>query len=68
MICGFIKPDKGEIDIHPDFIDNKNDFPKSFGIIIDRPAYISSKTGYEEPIVEPDGNLRLKQHLSKWGI
>src|SRR3954452_7362403 len=47
MICGFIKPDSGEINIHPDFMDIKHDFPKSFGIIIDRPAYISSKTGFE---------------------
>lgn len=47
MICGFIKPDSGEIKIHPDFMDAKHDFPKSFGIIIDRPAYISNKTGFE---------------------
>lgn len=47
MICGFVKPDSGEINIHPDFMDTKHDFPKSFGIIIDRPAYISNKTGFE---------------------
>lgn len=47
MICGFIKPDSGEIYIHSDFMDAKHDFPRSFGIIIDRPAYISNKTGFE---------------------
>ena len=47
MICGFIKPDEGEIFFHSDFKDPKNDFPNSCGIIIDRPAYIANKTGFE---------------------
>lgn len=47
MICGFIKPDSGKIDIHEDFMDKKQNFPNSFGVIIDRPAYLASKTGFE---------------------
>lgn len=47
MICGFIPPDDGEIVIHSDYLDSKNKFPKNFGIIIDRPGYNASKTGFD---------------------
>ncbi|MDQ0157381.1 ABC transporter ATP-binding protein [Robertmurraya andreesenii] len=47
MICGFIPPDKGQIVIHPDYLEPKNKFPKNFGIIIDRPGYNASKTGFD---------------------
>lgn len=47
MICGFILPDEGEIIIAPAYRDKQTNFPKNFGIIIDRPGYIASKTGYD---------------------
>lgn len=47
MICGFIKPDQGEIRIHPDFKKKKSDFPDKFGVIIDRPGYLGNQTGFE---------------------
>lgn len=47
LICGFIKPDQGEIKIHPDYQSKNADFPSNFGIIIDRPGYIAGQTGFE---------------------
>lgn len=47
MICGFIPPDEGDIIIHPDYLDSKTKFPKNFGIIIDRPGYIATKSGFD---------------------
>ncbi|SDT05348.1 ABC-2 type transport system ATP-binding protein [Paenibacillaceae bacterium GAS479] len=47
MICGFTRPDQGEIIIHPDYRRKSTDFPKNFGIIIDRPGYLANKTGFE---------------------
>ncbi|WP_156450380.1 ATP-binding cassette domain-containing protein [Sporosarcina sp. HYO08] len=47
IICGFIQPDTGRVNIHSDFKQPKENFPKSCGIIIDRPAYIANKTGFE---------------------
>ncbi|WP_089610615.1 ATP-binding cassette domain-containing protein [Dehalobacterium formicoaceticum] len=47
MICGFMRPDAGEITIDPAYRTRKTNFPKNFGIIIDRPGYIAGKTGFE---------------------
>ncbi|NWN86893.1 MAG: ABC transporter ATP-binding protein [Staphylococcus sp.] len=47
IICGFIQPDRGKVNIHSDFKQPKDNFPKSCGIIIDHPAYIANKTGFE---------------------
>lgn len=73
MICGFILPDEGEIYIHPDFKDKKHDFPNSFGIIIDRPAYIPSKTGFEnlKKLASIQGNIseeNIKSTMTKVGL
>ncbi|AJS61208.1 ABC transporter ATP-binding protein [Paenibacillus sp. IHBB 10380] len=47
MICGFIRPDTGEITIDPAYSDKQTNFPKNFGIIIDRPGYIDGLTGFD---------------------
>ncbi|MBW7453166.1 ATP-binding cassette domain-containing protein [Paenibacillus sepulcri] len=47
LICGFIKPDQGEVHIHPKYRNKQSDFPSNFGIIIDRPGYIAGQTGFE---------------------
>lgn len=47
MICGFNPPDSGEIIIHPDYLQPKTKFPKNTGIIIDRPGYNASKSGFD---------------------
>lgn len=47
MICGFIPPDEGNIIIDPNYLEPRTKFPKNFGIIIDRPGYIASKSGFE---------------------
>ncbi|PAF36234.1 multidrug ABC transporter ATP-binding protein [Terribacillus saccharophilus] len=47
MICGFIFPDSGEISIDGLEIGKDKRFPENFGVIIDRPGYIASKTGFE---------------------
>ncbi|MBA9087300.1 ABC-2 type transport system ATP-binding protein [Fontibacillus solani] len=47
LICGFIKPDEGEIYIHPDYRSKNADFPRDFGIIIDRPGYLAGQTGID---------------------
>lgn len=46
-ICGFIHPDQGEVKIHPNYMDKAGQFPRNFGIIIDRPGYMGNKTGFE---------------------
>jgi len=47
LICGFIKPDEGEVRINPKYRSKNADFPSNFGIIIDRPGYLAGHTGFE---------------------
>ncbi|WP_037289582.1 ATP-binding cassette domain-containing protein [Saccharibacillus sacchari] len=47
MICGFMLPDRGIIEIDPAYRRGTQGFPDSFGIMIDRPGYLASQTGYE---------------------
>lgn len=47
LICGFIRPDQGEIKISPQYRRKGSDFPENFGVIIDRPGYLAGQTGYE---------------------
>ncbi len=47
MICGFLHPDHGSIEIDPIYRRGAGGFPDSFGIMIDRPGYLAGQTGYE---------------------
>ncbi|NEM92399.1 ABC transporter ATP-binding protein [Galbitalea soli] len=47
MICGFQRPDLGEIRIDRRFLSEKRTFPADFGVIIDGPAYLPFETGLE---------------------
>ena len=45
LICGFIDPDAGEVEIDPKFMSKGRDFPEHFGIVIDRPGYLAGSSG-----------------------
>jgi ABC-2 type transport system ATP-binding protein len=47
LMCRFIQPDSGTVSIDQRFLSSKQDFPQSFGIIIDRPGYLPSRTGID---------------------
>lgn len=47
MVCGFLRPDSGEIRIDPEFRAPDAVFPQSFGILIDGPGYLPYERGYE---------------------
>lgn len=47
ILCGFSAPNKGEIRIDGKILGRDITFPDNFGVIIDRPGYISNKTGLE---------------------
>ncbi|MCM3714150.1 ABC transporter ATP-binding protein [Alkalihalobacillus oceani] len=57
MICGFIQPDDGTISIDKHYLEPNSNFPKGFGIIIDRPGFIENRTGFE--------NLRRLAQIQK---
>lgn len=47
ILCGFTKPDAGEVIIDPQYFTDGNIFPTDFGVMIDRPGYISHLTGLQ---------------------
>ncbi|MFA1738981.1 ABC transporter ATP-binding protein [Lysinibacillus fusiformis] len=47
ILCGFSAPNKGEVQIDGKILGRDITFPDNFGVIIDRPGYISNKTGLE---------------------
>ncbi len=47
LICGFSKPDSGEVIIDGEQLGDKRDFIPDAGVIINSPGFIGSYTGYE---------------------
>lgn len=45
LLCGILSPDSGTVNIAPAFLSPEGGFPEQFGIIIDRPGFIPTKTG-----------------------
>lgn len=45
-ICGFMKPDKGYIEVNHKRIGRETDFPEDMGIIIETPGFLPHNTGF----------------------
>lgn len=56
ILTGFILPDEGSVKIHGQQIGKEVEFPRSTGILIDRPGYVLENSGY--------GNLSLLGQIS----
>lgn len=46
-ICGFMRPDKGNIYVNGEHIGYGRDFPKSLGLIIETPGFLPNVSGYK---------------------
>lgn len=46
MLCGFVFPDAGTIEVDGQSLAGKHRFPKDFGILIERPGYIGQLDGF----------------------
>ncbi len=46
-ICGLILPSKGEVDIDGEIIGKDIDFPRSIGVLIENPAFVSNMTAID---------------------
>lgn len=47
LMCGFLQPDAGIVEIAPSLMGDKRIFPEAFGVVIDRPGYLRNRTGRE---------------------
>lgn len=46
-ICGFVKPDEGEVIVDGEHIGEDVDFPESVGVIIEAPGFIPTLSAYK---------------------
>lgn len=46
-ICGFMRPDQGNIYVNGEHIGFGRDFPKSLGLIIETPGFLPNVSGYK---------------------
>lgn len=44
MMCGFERPDSGDVIINPEFLSRGRTFPERFGVAINGPAYLPALT------------------------
>ncbi|MFQ9515626.1 MAG: ABC transporter ATP-binding protein [Eubacterium sp.] len=46
-ICGFMRPDKGDVYVNGDHIGKGCDFPRNLGLIIETPGFLPGVSGYK---------------------
>ena len=72
-ICGFVKPNSGEITVDGKRVGKDCDFPQSMGVIIETPAFIPYYSGYKnlKLLAELRGNIggeEIKNTLHRVGL
>lgn len=73
LMCGFARPDSGTITIDPRFLSRRRTFPEKFGVLIDRPGYISGATGLDNLLALAKirgtiGEGKIKQTMNALGL
>lgn len=72
-ICGFIRPDKGSIEVNHKRIGREVDFPEDIGIIIETPGFLPHCTGFRNLQILADlrhriGKEEIVRALEKVGL
>lgn len=47
LLCRMLRPDSGAVHIAPEFLSADGGFAEQFGVIVDRPGFIPTKTGLQ---------------------
>lgn len=47
MICGFMSPDSGVIEVQGKTLDKKSDFPENIGVLIESPGFLPTQSGFK---------------------
>lgn len=73
IICGFTKPDSGTVSIDPLYLAEGAHFPAGFGVMIDRPGYISHLSGLRNlmelaRIRGVVGEIDVRAWMEKFGL
>jgi ABC-2 type transport system ATP-binding protein len=73
ILCGFTKPDSGEVKIAQEYMSKRRDFPEHFGVIIDRPGFVANLTGFENlkllaKIRNVIGEMEISETMQSFGL
>ena len=72
-ICGFMRPDKGQILVNGSRIGADLDFPEGIGVIIETPGFLTALSGYKNLKILADlkamiGKKEILETLSRVGL
>lgn len=73
LLSGLIPPDEGTVTIDPVFLSADGAFPEKFGLIIDRPGFIPTRTGFKNlaflaSLRDVIGESRIREVLGQVGL
>ncbi|MHB8064230.1 MAG: ABC transporter ATP-binding protein [Ruminiclostridium sp.] len=73
ILCGFVKPDQGQVYVQGKQLGQKDDFPENMGVLINSPGFIGIYSGYKN--LEFLANIRgvisereIKEAMKKVGL
>ena len=64
-ICGFLKPTSGEVKVNGKVIGRQEDFPKSLGLIIEAPGFLSQLSGLRNLSILASVNKKIDKKRIK---
>ncbi len=73
ILCGFVKPDQGQVYVQGKQLGKKDDFPENLGIFINSPGFIGLYSGYKNleflaNIRGAIGEREIKEAMQKVGL
>lgn len=67
-ICGFLRPDEGEVRVYGKVVGRDMDFPEHMGIIIETPGFLPNVTGVKNLKILASLNRRIREEEIKENI
>lgn len=67
-ICGFLRPDEGEVRVYGKVVGRDMDFPEHMGIIIETPGFLPNVTGVKNLKILASLNRRIRDEEIKDNI
>ena len=73
ILCGFVKPDQGQVYVQGKQLGGKEDFPENMGVFINSPGFIGIYNGYKNleflaNIRGAIGETEIKESMQKVGL
>lgn len=64
LMCGLLEPSSGTVTIDPQYLDRGRTYPDRFGAMIDGPAYLPDRTGFQNLL----DLARIRKRIDEDGV